>query len=222
MRFVSSIFSAVLDFFFPPECLGCGAEDAWVCPECLSTIRCEVGRLSLHKKPFGHIWVMADYQQPLVRRAIRRLKFGYCRDVLRDLQPLFEQSLQQIRLPVGAVLVPVPLHRLRKNARGFNQAMLFAEQVASVCNLPISPLLIRTRHTPPQARLSAEERKSNLRHAFGIDGRVAKDLSKDTPLILIDDVATTMTTLEECARTLKNAGYSNLHALVIARSAEMH
>ncbi len=221
MRFVSPIIAAVLDFFFPPECLGCGAENAWICANCITKIRLEVGRLSLQKKPFAHLWVMADYHQPLVARAIRRLKFGYCRDILRDLQPLFVAALEQIHFPQNATLVPVPLHRLRLNNRGFNQAALFAEQIAALSELPIHTLLRRTRHTPPQAQLSADERKENLKGAFCIDDFIAKDIPKNTPIVLVDDVATTLTTLEECARTLKKAGFTNLNALVIARSSEV-
>ena len=109
------IWTSLLDFLFPPECLGCGTEDVWLCPDCRKSIRIEVRRLSLQPKAFTHVWVLADYNQPLVAKAIRRFKFGYCRDLLQDLRPFMAAALEEVPLPEGAVLVPVPLHRLRRN-----------------------------------------------------------------------------------------------------------
>ncbi len=222
MSGILRMWSAALDFLFPPECLGCGNEDVWVCDACRSSIRNEVKRLSIQPKPFAHVWVLADYHQSLVAKAVRRLKFGYSRDVLRDLQPFFKDALADVKLPTNTVLVPVPLHRRRLNTRGFNQAELFAEQIAAIIGVRIIPLLKRTRHTPPQTKMNGEERRKNLKGAFTVDEKIAAVIAQDIPLIIVDDVATTMTTLEECGRTLTKAGYAKLNALVIARSAELN
>lgn len=220
MRILTKTIARVLDFLFPPECLACGKEDFWVCPTCLCKITPEIRKLSQQPKPFEQVWVLADYKNPLVAKIIRRLKFAYCRDVLRDLRPFLATALHDIRLPADAILVPVPLHRLRQNNRGFNQAQLIAELFGEINRSPVQSLLKRVRNTIPQTLLSAEKRRVNLADAFLLEPRNALKLPRTTPIILIDDVATTMSTLLECAKPLQQAGFKNLSAIVIARSSE--
>jgi ComF family protein len=106
--------------------------------------------------------------------------------------------------------VPVPLHRARKRARGFNQAA----EIARYLTIPAMSALKRTRATVSQTDLPAEARHANVRNAFAlrrhadIQGRV---------IVLIDDVRTTGATLEACARTLLDAGAREVRALTAAR-----
>ena len=117
-------------------------------------------------------------------------------------------------------VVPVPLHRRRRRARGYNQAADLAARLP----LPLVAALARTRATSPQAGLPAARRHANVRDAFSIRrggpwgrrGRRAAAV-RGRVVVLVDDVATTGATLDACARALKAAGAREVRALTAAR-----
>jgi len=116
------------------------------------------------------------------------------------------------------LLIPVPLHKSRTSARGFNQSELIARAAAK--RLPgrlevVCGALVRQRDTVSQVGLSREERIANVRDAFRVTGprRV-----RGRDIILVDDVMTTGTTLSECARVLKQAGAERVWAATVARA----
>jgi ComF family protein len=115
----------------------------------------------------------------------------------------------------GEILVPVPLHRKRLRERGYNQSRLLAQELAKLTGLPLADdCLIRKRHTPPQARTTTvDERQSNVADAFSCLNRRLEDRQ----VLLIDDVSTSGSTLDACARALKEAGASSVWGLVLAR-----
>ena len=124
-------------------------------------------------------------------------------------------------LPQGVdtdVIIPVPLHPTRLRAREFNQSLLLADQLSRHLARPVSATnLVRTAATDPQTTLSRQERLRNLRNAFEI--RRPSDLSGKR-ILLIDDVFTTGATLNECARSLRNAGAGPVFALTLARTVD--
>jgi ComF family protein len=115
------------------------------------------------------------------------------------------------------LVMPVPLHPGRLRDRGFNQSLLLARHVASRLEARTDFLsLRRIRPTQPQTRLTSDERKKNVRRAFAV---IEKTNLKGKSVLLIDDVATTGSTLSECARALKKAGVKEVYCLVLARTA---
>ncbi len=113
--------------------------------------------------------------------------------------------------------MPVPLHPRRLRSRGFNQSLLLARCVASKTGAELDFLsLRRTRFTKPQTALSSEERKKNVRKAFEV---VKPEAVRKRTILLVDDVATTGSTLNECAKALKRAGVNGVLCLVLARTS---
>jgi len=110
--------------------------------------------------------------------------------------------------------VPVPLDRSRQIERGYNQAMLLAQEMRRRTGVPVKNVLVKARRTEPQTALSGEVRRKNLKGAFKVKGRIEGIKS----VVLVDDVITTGATLSECARTLKQAGVEKVFALVAARA----
>lgn len=216
MKNITAGLSVLINFFFPSECIGCQREDVWLCEHCQKNIYSGHWAFPEEVLGIGKLFAMTDYHNPLVSRAIRRIKFGYCQEILRDLDPFFKNRLQNVVLPKNAILVPVPLHFFRKNMRGFNQAELFAETISKHLKRPVKNLLRRTRNTPPQTTLTGNERRKNLSEAF----HVIQSEYQGNPLILVDDVTTTHTTLQECVSVLKKAGFSPVGAMVFAKSSE--
>jgi ComF family protein len=121
------------------------------------------------------------------------------------------------------MIVPVPLYRHRFRERGFNQAYLVlrfwkdpAWQQALPKPLTINPkILDRIHQTSPQTGLGRKDRQSNVRHAFRLKH---VDAVKEKRILLVDDVYTTGATVNECSRTLMQAGAKQVDVLTIARA----
>jgi ComF family protein len=158
----------------------------------------------------------ATQHSGVVRKRIHQLKFG---GRLFWVPPLGELLVDLFRREESApvdIIFPVPLHVKRLRQRGFNQAGLLAKAFGRMVGLPVSfDILVRKCWTEPQTRLNREERLKNVRDAFQVmDAGKVEDLS----VLIIDDVYTTGTTLDECAKTLKAAGASEVHALTVCRA----
>ncbi len=149
-----------------------------------------------------------------IREAIHKLKYQNLRALAVPLAGMLREYLVASPLDVD-VLVPVPLHRKRLRERGYNQAELLALELEKLINIPVATdVLIRLRHTPPQARTTTvEERKRNIADSFACrDNRL-----RDQRVLLLDDVATSGTTLDACAAVLKANGVASVWGLVMAR-----
>jgi len=111
---------------------------------------------------------------------------------------------------------PVPLYATRLRDREYNQSLLLAERVSRARRLPLSyDNLIRTRDTPPQTELTRAVRLNNVRRAFAVQ-RPEEVAGKR--ILVIDDVFTTGATVDECAKTLRRAGATDVYVCTLART----
>jgi len=118
-------------------------------------------------------------------------------------------------LLVPDIIIPVPLHKKRLQQRGYNQALLLAHYLLPGQKQDIAKsILKRTRQTPPQTSLSGKERRENIKGAFDLGERA---MVANKKILLIDDVFTTGSTLNECAKVLKKHGARTVQALTLAR-----
>jgi ComF family protein len=140
---------------------------------------------------------LSDIEKFLNQERLRKLKKS----------PLFFNDLK------NTVIIPVPLHKKRENWRGFNQSELIANNISILLKISLLSNLKRIIHKKPQAKLNEKERKENIKNCFVWEG---KNLNQKN-IILIDDVVTTGSTLNECARILKNAGAGEIWGLVLAK-----
>lgn len=157
-----------------------------------------------------------SYGDTIIKDLIHNLKYNRVRSLAEILADLLTDYLEKynIQLPTGCLLVPIPLHKRRQRKRGFNQAGLIAKHLADRLNLELaSGVLIKIRSTKPQIELRAEERRKNLTGVFAV---VSPDLIKNKIIILLDDVKTTGTTLEEASLVLKSAGAKRVWAITVA------
>lgn len=227
----------ILNLLFPIECAGCGKEDVWLCHDCLLKLPLagNAGCFFCGKEnPRGStcpacaaeydldgVFVCADYSDRVINELIKKLKYSFAREigvVLGELSVRYWETLiAEERLKNfnwrKFIVTPVPLHRKRYNWRGFNQAEIIARYFATRTGLPYQYLLTRVKHKTPQARLGGAERKENIKDCFICS---PEELEKKH-LLLIDDVATTGSTLAEAARVLKAAGAASVWGLVIGK-----
>lgn len=228
----------ILRFFFPPHCAICGAALPWgeekriLCEDCaaqmpvLSGERCrlcgkEIENDVLCKRcrhaNFAFSAGTAVFSYATMRRAIAWLKFQGYRHDAQALGFLMAQYLKQecpdwVRW-ADAVAV-VPLHPNKRKWRGFNQVSCLCEIVGKETGLPIwEDVLLRQVDTIPQSRLSRKERQENLRHAFAVSQ--AYDVA-ERHILLVDDIFTTGTTLQECSRALLRAGAAEVRVFCLS------
>lgn len=205
-----------------PLCPGCEADLPWLGPACH---RCA---LPLAPADIGCVCSRCRRQPPLVQRAfapcryafpvdrlVQQLKFGGrlpVADVLGDL--LARQAHAALdRRDLPAALVPVPLHTQRLRERGFNQAARIAAAAGRQLGIPVlADAVRRTRHTDAQSGNDLQARRSNLRGAFVASG------TPPAHVAIVDDVATSGSTVLAVAKALRAAGTARVDAWVVART----
>ena len=148
-----------------------------------------------------------------LRDAVHRLKYRGERTASGPLGGLMSEYLERNPASVDA-LVPAPLHPRRLRSRGYNQSALLAREMGRNLDLPVEEnLLVRLKNPRPQVETgSPKERRDNVSGNFaGAAG------ASGLAVLLVDDVATTGSTLSECAAALKAAGAAAVYALALAR-----
>ena len=194
------------------------------CPACLRRITpagqvCFACRDS-DASALDGLFVASYYRNSLLPRAIHTFKYRFIPDLADPLGQVLKNALEKSAVLLPDAIIPVPLHPRRLRFRGFNQSELLARTLAQAIapGLDIPVLahgLTRTRYTKPQMKTdSRTERLDNLKNAFAVSDEAAL---QGRSIWLIDDVATTGATLEECAIVLKKAGVSSVFGIVLAR-----
>lgn len=164
---------------------------------------------------YQRAWTLFPYLPPL-QDAICAFKY---RGKFALAKPLARLMIQALPAEIDAdVIMPVPLHPARLRAREYNQSLLFSDQIGRHLGRPVLPTtLVRTLATDPQTTLSRQERLRNLRNAFAVR---EPETVEGRRILLVDDVFTTGTTLNECAKVLEKAGAASVYALTLARTVE--
>ena len=194
-----------------PFCAKCSEPFFGAITQTFSCANCE------HRTLHFDAAVAAYRSRGPVRKLVHDFKYGRQRHLRYPLAEWLGKTLDDPRLRGRRfdMIVPVPLHAARERERGFNQAMLLAELLASRIKVPLEPVLERIRYTTTQTAYDRAERMENLHDAFRL--RKNRDV-RELRVLLIDDVLTTGSTLSECARVLKAAGAISVHAATAARA----
>ncbi len=176
------------------------------------------GACTRHRPRYGRARAVLHYDD-LGRRLVVSFKHGD----RTHAAPTFGRWLARAGadlLDEADYVAPVPLHRLRLLRRRFNQSAMLAQSVCRQAGTDapafVPDLLQRQRHTPSQAGLNANQRRTNVRNAFAVNPRLAGAL-EGRRVLLVDDVFTTGATVTECARVLNRAGAAAVDVLTVAR-----
>ncbi|MEK7124549.1 MAG: ComF family protein [Patescibacteria group bacterium] len=227
----------LLNLLYPKFCLGCKKEGSFLCYDCKSTLDISEYRYCLCNKPlriFGNeiakcnscqdkklsgLYFALPYKERfLTKKLIYQFKYEpYLKGLAKDLagiiaEHLFLAGAEDFR---GGVLAPVPMELSKQKERGYNQSEELAKELGQTLNAPVVlENLIKTKKTEPQMKLSAENRRKNLFGAFKIKNPAEFAGKK---IYLVDDVYTTGSTMEECARVLRQARTKEVWGICIAR-----
>jgi len=234
---------ALVDFVLPPRCLICGrwlssSREGRLCVPCTALFagagsplcpRCGAlfasreggdhlcGRCLRQRLFFDAARTLSRYEGS-VRETVHRLKYRGHTMLAGPLGKLMADR-GRVLLPADGcdLIVPVPLHVRRLRERGYNQSALLARSIGSRWGVRVDSVsLCKTRWTPPQTALTVSARRVNLRGAFSWRGAPLRGAR----VVLVDDVATSGSTMNECARVLKQAGAARVDVLTLARTQE--
>ncbi len=229
----------VADFLMPPLCLACRAPLAQhnsICAACWRDVSfiaepvCHRLGIPLPFDPGGGpVESAAAAAEPpqydraraavhyngVARELIHRFKYGD-QHTMRHLFTRWLQLAGRDLVDDDPLVVPVPMHRRRLLARRFNQSAILAQDLARATGLAYEPeVLLRLRQTASQVGLTRDQRRRNLQGAFGVEGRREGELF-GRRVLLVDDVITTGTTVDACARVLRRGGASHIDVVAIA------
>jgi ComF family protein len=223
----------VLDFALPPRCGGCGTivdEVDSFCPGCWGELeflkggctKCGIplkateaetcGRCLAKPLRLDRIRAAVAYGD-ISRSIALRLKYGRKVGLARTMSRFMHLLIGE--LPADAMLMPVPLHRSRLWSRGFNQSAIVARALSRRTGLKVTvDALLRVRATPPLKGMSMHQRRRTVAGAFRVDGKAQL---RGRTIVLVDDVLTTGSTANACARALKRAGAARVDLISWAR-----
>jgi ComF family protein len=213
---------------FRPPCAACTLAPGPICGDCEADYfpsgprRCEVCAIRLHASDrvcgrclasppgFHRATALADYAPP-VDAMVMALKFRAHLELASAFGGLLAR---RVAVAAEALVVPVPLAFERMSERGFNQSLQLARAFCRSSGALLGANVVRrVRHCPPQQTLALDARRRNVRGAFEMAGDV-----RGRDVLVVDDVMTTGSTMDEVARLLVSAGAARVHALVVART----
>jgi ComF family protein len=218
----------LLDLLIPRICDSCNIKlelnETAICNKCLSSIkRVDINKHNYEfKKNFKYKNSISDFEslylfekdksiQHIIHAIKYKNKFRTAFFFGGLIGSFFQDKIRSWNIDL---IIPVPLHKAKKTERGFNQSFYIAKGLSKYLNIPSpSNTLIRKRYTDTQTAMTIEQREQNVMDAFIVK---KKELILKKRILLVDDVITTGSTLNECGRVLKIAGSGKIAAVSLA------
>jgi len=217
-----SVGSFFLDLFFPPKCAFCRAVlpkervEAGVCAACRQSLPFTDDPRGKKKGEFFEFCLAPLLYRDRVRDSVLRFKFYGARSCCRAYAGLMAETVRKEPEAVFDLITWAPVSKKRLRKRGYDQARLIAEALAEKIGAPCAPLLLKTRHVPPQSHIKGDEkRRANVSGAYTLLPGAAVTGKR---LLLVDDVTTSGATLTECSRVLLMGGAEQIVCAVLARA----
>lgn len=235
-RLSASLFRRLVSTVYPPYCMLCNApgfNDMDICPDCYrnlpwigsACVQCGIPLPEntdeqlrcghcLQKPPaFDRSLSLFRYDKDVIS-LVHQLKFKHKLANSRLLGNMLAETIHKHAVALPDCILPVPIHRKRLRQRGFNQSVELARPVAGAFGIPVDVgSVVRSRNTHAQTGLDRKQRRKNMRGAF----EIVQPLNTQH-LAILDDVVTTMSTVNELARLLKKSGVARVDIWSIARA----
>ena len=223
-----NFFTDLADFFLPRLCASCKtklvADENVVCYHCLKKIqRVDSSRIAIqYLRKFQETAIISDFyalylfeKEKEVQRIIHQLKYNHRFHIGKFLGENLGRAISEVIQPWQIdMIIPVPLHHLKKADRGYNQSFYITKGLNNILHIPVNQRIIkRKRFTQSQTNLDMKEREQNIKDAFALrrDSKI-----KGKNILLVDDVVTTGATVRECGRLLLNNGANKIFVAAVA------
>lgn len=217
----------ILDVFFPPRCVICGEvvsrKIPCACIKQLDIIQLPHGPIDFSRGERQHeyvnsAWACYEYAEP-VKKMIARFKFEGETELSVPLgDMLYKRYESELLQGEFDFFVESPVSAQTRKERGYSQTELLAQQLSKKSQIPfLQNVLVKNRETEKQTSLSKKERLTNVQGAFVVS---FPEQIQGKNICIVDDIITTGSTLQECAKTLHVAGARNIYAICVASTPE--
>ncbi len=214
----SDITNSILDLFFPPQCWLCdrmlSSDRKVVCEGCFNELKRFTDRteeFDNNEFLFDQLYILFEFDDSL-RSLVHLIKYQGCTGLAWYFAQEAATHLRCNSTKIYTRIIPVPLHPQRLRERGYNQSGEIARHLSTIVSISDTQNpLVRIRHTSTQTKLDKKDRIKNISGAFVCD----KNVTGET-ILIIDDVITTGSTLNECCRVLLKAGALSVDVLALA------
>lgn len=225
MNLSHSLITPIKDFFFLNTCFHCGnyltEDENRICARCWSSLTPVLRddfTFASNMERFREGGIIDDFfplyyfeKGKALQSLAHSLKYEEITSFGRELGERIGIVLQRAGISADA-LVPVPLNKRKQRERGYNQSEFIAEGIYRVTGIPVlSQAVQRIKYTVTQTQLNAEQRRENIADAFKVNERMKKSISNSV-LIIVDDIVTTGSTIQEVGKVLKEAGAKTIIA----------
>lgn len=226
-----TILTYISQLFTEKKCLACHTSGHFFCPQCNRDISLyepycyiskEFSKDFLVKKkyrqnfPLLQIIVLTRYKQKSIKKLLRHAKYYNKHRAYEDLIFQNRDFFDTYIWKRWALFIPVPMHFFRRWKRGYNHSEKIARYLSEICGVPFDIHSIKkSRYTKQQSKLSLGERQENLSWSYRVTKHISK-IPKNTTLYLVDDIISTGSTLWELASLFRQAGFSDIRAVVLA------
>lgn len=213
------ILSQALDLIFPPLCGFCGKIDTkYICKDCIKIINI----ISLNKQEIyndkyfkKHLYVFK--YEDIIREKILKFKFENEAYLHRFFAEAVLNNKENIKfIEEFDYLIPVPIHKMRKKQRGYNQSELIAKAICQeIKSIKFQTNIIKKdKNIAPQSTLNQKQRLENIKDVYKV---INKEKIENKKILILDDIYTTGSTANECSRILINSGAKEIGVITIAK-----
>lgn len=197
---------ASLDYLQGLTCLHCGKQlneqyQDSICPDCKTGV--------FH---YDRAYSCFAYSG-MGKELIYKFKYEGKTQLAGTIAELMAERLRNEMLEIDAI-VPVPIHKNKLEARGFNQSYIIAQELGKRLRKPLIPCLVRTKETKEQYNLDKAQRYVNIIGAFSVE--LMYNIDKYKSILLVDDIYTTGSTVNECSKVLKKHGARKVYVITAA------
>ncbi|MFV0519838.1 MAG: ComF family protein [Lachnospirales bacterium] len=234
----NEIIDFLLDLVYPPKCYNCkklfkSNKNKFICPKCekllleesKKTIRCPICSKAMsdiklcgfcHQSKVYHNHSIFTYDG-FYKKAIYEVKYSENKGLCKALALMYTEYLIENKeyFKTFDYIVPVPLHKNKLRKRGFNQSSIMAKNISDIIKVPYIDILERTVNTKALSKYNKDERIEILKNVFVIR-KLYEDLDlTNKKILIVDDIYTTGSTINECCKVLENKNIKEIESLCI-------
>ena len=205
----------LLSLIYTQPCYFCKStkEDTILCSKCATKITF-LNEVVFKRIKDTNVYACAIYDD-VIKKLIKDFKYHKQKKLAPLQAKLMYEYWQKLNIEGDFLIIPVPIHNNRKKQRKYNHMDLVADELSKLTNYANNKnFVIRTKDTENQYKLKKQERIKNIKSAFSLD--VAQNIPKERKFLIIDDITSTGTTLEEIIKLLNKNGYNDITALTLA------
>ena len=205
----------LLSLIYTQPCYFCKStkEDTILCSKCATKITF-LNEVVFKRIKDTNVYACAIYDD-VIKKLIKDFKYHKQKKLAPLQAKLMYEYWQKLNIEGDFLIIPVPIHNNRKKQRKYNHMDLVADELSKLTNYANNKnFVIRTKDTENQYKLKKQERIKNIKGAFSLD--IAQNIPKERKFLIIDDITSTGTTLEEIIKLLNKNGYNDITAITLA------